>query len=55
MKKTIYTVLFAFLLALASMTIAFAHPGGLDQNGGHYDQNGNYHYHQHHSDYHPRS
>ncbi|MBQ4470177.1 MAG: thermonuclease family protein [Synergistaceae bacterium] len=41
MRKTILAV----LLVLAVSSMAFAHPGKLDANGGHYDKDGNYHYH----------
>lgn len=45
MKKfftLVCTVLVAFILAI----IGFAHPGGTDENGGHYDRStGEYHYH----------
>lgn len=34
------------LVAFSSVVIAFAHPGGTDGNGGHYDRStGEYHYH----------
>jgi len=52
MKKIFWLALFVFAM---SMSVALAHSGGLDQNGGHYDSNGQYHYHQSHSDRHNRS
>lgn len=44
-KKTFGFVVFLWLLVLGS-TIAFAHSGGTDTKGGHYDHiGGGYHYH----------
>jgi hypothetical protein len=44
-KKTFGFVVFLWLLVLGS-TIVFAHSGGTDSKGGHYDHiNGGYHYH----------
>lgn len=43
MLRSIFAVLLSLTVLFSS---AFAHPGSLDENGGHYDrQNGGYHYH----------
>lgn len=43
MKKIALALILAFLMA---SSIAAAHSGGTDSNGGHYDhKNGGYHYH----------
>lgn len=45
MKKTVMLLLAVSMLFTLSAT-AFAHGGGLDQNGGHWDHSTNtYHYH----------
>lgn len=44
--KRVITFLFSLLLLLSISTIAFAHSGRTDSNGGHHDYtNGGYHYH----------
>lgn len=48
-KIWVYPIIFA-LVTLLSLTVAFAHSGGTDTNGGHYNsENGDYHYHHGHS------
>lgn len=43
MKRYIFSLVLAFSLLFS---VAYAHPGGTDSNGGHYDQStGQYHYH----------
>lgn len=45
MKRFFILVCMVFV-AFSSVVICFAHPGGTDGNGGHYDRNtGEYHYH----------
>lgn len=45
MRKFIFSITIIFALVFAS-SIALAHPGKLDANGGHYDkETGEYHYH----------
>lgn len=49
MKKLFYIIISVFLCSLCLLLpcfVSFAHPGDLDENGGHYDRStGEYHYH----------
>lgn len=47
MRKRYLIPILACMLLLSCCTVAFAHPGATDANGGHYDHStGEYHYHQ---------
>lgn len=44
--KRVFLLVCSVLIACASVIICFAHPGGTDSEGGHYDSSaGEYHYH----------
>jgi hypothetical protein len=44
--KKIFALSFSVIFIFALVVICFAHPGGTDGSGGHYDRNtGEYHYH----------
>ena len=44
--KKIFILVCCMIIAFATANICFAHPGGTDENGGHYVGNsGKYHYH----------
>lgn len=46
MRKRYLIPIFACILLLSCCTVALAHPGDTDANGGHYDHStGEYHYH----------
>lgn len=49
MKKTLIVIIFILILASVFTSITFAHSGGTDSKGGHYDHStGDYHYHHGH-------
>lgn len=44
--KKVFALSFSVIFIFALVVICFAHPGGTDSNGGHYDRDsGEYHYH----------